>query len=73
MSDFELAPIEDLAEHNPMVNRSQFDQVHDALMALRQAGFAGPSYRIESPYERGSGNQLELSTGENGEDLAPVS
>lgn len=66
MSDFELAPIEDLAKHNPMVNRGQFDQVHEALTALRQAGFAGPSYRIESPYERRSSNQLESSVEDDG-------
>ena len=38
---------------NPRVDRTQLEEAQEALTALRRAGLTGPSYRIDSPYERG--------------------
>lgn len=52
-SDFELGPLDEIIEGNPLVNQGQLEQAQRALATLRQAGISGPSYKIESPYERG--------------------
>jgi hypothetical protein len=51
-SDFELGSLDEVIEGNPLVNRGQLEQAQRALATLRQVGVPGPSYKIESPYER---------------------
>lgn len=65
-SDFELGPLDEVIQGNPLVNRGQLEQGQQAVTALRQAGIAGPSYRIESPYER-SGTSKPRAIVEDGE------
>jgi hypothetical protein len=59
MSDFEGLHIDEIVDTNPMVDQGQFAEAQEALARLRQAGVAGPSYRIDSPYERGPVRQSE--------------
>lgn len=55
MSEFDSHLDHDrLVEANPAVDRGQLAEAHELVAALRRAGVAAPSYRIDSPYERGA-------------------
>ena len=66
--DFELGPLDEVIEGNPLVDRGQLERGQQAVSALRRAGLAGPSYGIESPYERrGTGEpRVVVEDGESG-------
>jgi hypothetical protein len=48
-----VVDLEDLLERNPDVDASQVREAQEALKELRREGVIGPSYNIDSPYERG--------------------
>ena len=71
MSDFESRPVEELIESNPLVDGDQLEQARQALTALRRAGFSGPSYKIESPYERRGMSEPTSIVGDEDKILPP--
>jgi hypothetical protein len=70
-SDFELGPLDEVIGGNPLVNRDQLEQGQRAVAALRQAGVSGPSYKIESPYERTGTSEPRAIVEDEGSSIIP--
>lgn len=74
MSDFESAAgIDEIVKSNPGIDGNQFSEAQDAVAALRRSGFARPSYRLDSPYERCPADLPESKAAGEVDEVAEVS
>lgn len=63
--------LDEVVERNPRVDRTDLEEAQEALAALRRAGLTGPSYRIESPYERRPVEVEAIPADEEGDEEVP--
>ena len=71
--DFELGPLDEIIEGNPLVDRGQLERGQQAVSALRRAGLTGPSYGIKSPYERRDTSEPRADVEDGGSGIIPPS
>ncbi len=45
--------VEELIKRNPNVDADKVREAQEVLRALRRGGVSGPTYEIDSPYQRG--------------------